>query len=92
MITTLLIKIIQVLFVVLATLLPSWSIPDYLIIAFDAGLNNIAVLNGFLPVQAIFRCVVIIISLEIAILTTRLAMGGISIFRGGGKINIWLIA
>ena len=88
MITGLLLWIINILILLVCAILPAWSLPTWLLEMFTEIGSAINLFNDYLPLVAALQVFLLILAFEIAIMTFRLGMGLISIFRGGGKVDI----
>jgi len=88
MLTGILLWIINILILLVCAILPAWSLPGWFLDMFVEISNAINLLNDYLPLVTALQVFLLILGFEIAIMTFRLGLGLISIFRGGGKIDI----
>lgn len=88
MIMDILLFILNIFLKLGAILLPSWGIPETYFSAFDTIEVGLKYINGIIPIDVIFNCILFLFSFVVIKLLVKLAIGILSIIRGGGNIDI----
>lgn len=88
MITGMIIKIVILLFSVIGAIIPAWKLPNYIIDPVNEVAGFFNLLNGYLPMTAFLKVLILIIGFEITIMTAKVVLGILSLIRGGGKVDI----
>jgi len=88
MIVSLLLLIASLFYALTAAILPNWSLPDPLISALDSVTLGFTLFNTVIPLTTIASCAFIILIFHFSIIGLRMVFGGLSLVRGGGKLDL----
>jgi len=88
MITTIGIYILGALVGLLSLVLPDYQLAAEPMSALDDAINYILAWNNIVPTQTLLKCFYWMIVFEITLITMRLFVGLVALFRGSGKPEI----